>query len=131
MAGTKGMKQATSLDERQEKARQRVRRWWAKQTPIRRSSLVRKANLAKYGITLEEYKWLFDAQEGLCAICRKPEPRLRKDGTPMNLCIDHNHETNQVRQLLCSLCNVMLGATGDNKTVLARAIEYLSFYEGA
>ena len=56
----------------------------------------------RYGITVEEYDALLAAQDGCCAICRKP-PR---EGS--RLYVDHDHETNQVRGLLCPSCNTSL-----------------------
>jgi len=62
----------------------------------------------KYGITLEDYDQMFEAQEGVCAICKKPETLLYK-GKVRYLQVDHDHATGQVRQLLCFYCNRMLG----------------------
>lgn len=57
----------------------------------------------KYGLTPERFEEMLTAQEGKCAICRRP-PR---PGKPFS--IDHDHETGRVRGLLCQFCNVMLG----------------------
>jgi hypothetical protein len=46
-------------------------------------------------------------------------------GSTVRLCIDHCHKTEKARGLLCSLCNLGLGAFQDNKVKLSRAIEYL------
>lgn len=56
-----------------------------------------------YGITLKEYDVLFEMQKGLCAICGHPERDKRK------LAVDHNHETGEIRGLLCVVCNTNLG----------------------
>jgi len=39
--------------------------------------------------------------------------------------VDHNHQTNEVRGLLCYRCNMCLGACLENRGVLARMIYYL------
>ena len=39
--------------------------------------------------------------------------------------IDHNHETDEVRGLLCGRCNRMLGQALDSEAILLRAVEYL------
>lgn len=55
-----------------------------------------------YGLTFNEYMFMREAQDGLCAICRGvPDKR--------GLVVDHCHETDTVRELLCTRCNVVLG----------------------
>ena len=39
--------------------------------------------------------------------------------------IDHNHDTDEVRGLLCGPCNRMLGQARDSEEVLLRALTYL------
>ena len=74
----------------------------------------------KYNINLEEYNRLWEEQEGCCKICGEHETVQDK-----SLVVDHNHETNKVRGLLCNDCNSGIGFLKDNITVLAKAIEYL------
>lgn len=58
-----------------------------------------------YGITVENKQAMIDAQNGLCAICE-----IELAGLPQrNVHIDHNHETGQIRGVLCHLCNTSLG----------------------
>ena len=54
-------------------------------------------------MTLEDYERMFDAQGGVCAICGKPRPEER------TLHVDHDHETGEIRGLLCFSCNNALG----------------------
>ena len=79
----------------------------------------------KFGITLEEYNSMLDLQGGVCAICQKVDSRTRMDGTPLALAIDHDHETGEVRGLLCSRCNMSVGALGDSHESIMRVVEYL------
>lgn len=79
-----------------------------------------------YGLTVAQYEAMAKAQLYLCAICGKPESRLDKDGKPKNLCVDHCHATDKVRELLCSLCNHGLGHFLDDPRILHKAIEYLA-----
>jgi len=72
----------------------------------------------RYGITRDTYNQMFAAQDGKCAICSVTVKGKR-------LCVDHDHETGQVRGLLCDLCNTALGAVRDSTELLSKAIAYL------
>ncbi len=74
----------------------------------------------QYGISLQQFTDLLNEQGGKCAICEKPMEVIRRR---MN--IDHCHETNQVRGILCSGCNTGLGHLGDNIAGLQKALAYL------
>jgi hypothetical protein len=78
-----------------------------------------------FGLTLEEYQQMQDAQGGVCKICRRPETSTRK-GVVRNLAIDHCHATKKIRGLLCSRCNTMIGHADENPKTLAAAILYLA-----
>ena len=39
--------------------------------------------------------------------------------------MDHNHQTNEFRGLLCKECNRSLGLFGDNIDILTNAVTYL------
>jgi hypothetical protein len=60
----------------------------------RRDNMLRK----KYGIDIETYERMLRAQDGVCAICRRPPKTVR-------LNVDHDHKTGRVRGLLCFRCN--------------------------
>ncbi len=82
----------------------------------------------KYGITLSVYDAMFKAQGGKCAICKREEGsygRRGNHGGIKRLAVDHNHETGEVRGLLCDDCNVALGSFGDDPLRIMRAIVYL------
>ncbi len=72
-----------------------------------------------YGLTLKQYDQMLDAQDGTCKICNK----VNRDGR--RLYIDHNHETNEVRGLLCHKCNSLLGFVNDDIYILSKIIDYL------
>ena len=78
---------------------------------------------SRYKITIEEYEAIFAKQNGVCAICEKPE-NLTKDGKLHALAVDHNHETMQVRGLLCMNCNTRLGYF-EGKNILVKLMAYL------
>jgi hypothetical protein len=81
---------------------------------------VRSATLrGKYGITLEEYDRLLEAQGGICAICGT-QPGKRR------LCVDHNHSTGLVRGLLCFRCNYGLPWFRESQKNLTAAAAYVA-----
>jgi hypothetical protein len=89
---------------------------------------IRKGNLKKYGLTLEQYKLLLKNQNYKCAICEihvdiAPAVGVSKGG---RLCVDHVHGTKKIRGLLCSRCNTGIGLFLENTTSLTKAIEYLN-----
>ncbi len=77
----------------------------------------RKARLKKYGLSLEDFDEILNQQKGVCAICNEnPEGQLA---------VDHDHNTNKIRGLLCRACNRGIGIFKDNTERLESAIEYL------
>ena len=84
-----------------------------------------------FGITLEDYNRMLERQGGVCAICGKPERQSwRKGRAPKKLTVDHDHETGQVRQLLCQKCNSILGYAEDSVLTLLEAVSYLRRHRG-
>lgn len=72
-----------------------------------------------YGITPERYEEIFRLQGGRCAICRNVPRTIR-------FAVDHDHQTGEVRGILCKRCNHdLLGAGHDDILTLWRAVEYL------
>lgn len=85
----------------------------------------RKAKLKSlHSISIEEYSILLLKQNGVCAICGKPETETQK-GRLRQLCVDHCHETGKIRGLLCSKCNKGLGQFLDDANLLLKASCYL------
>lgn len=75
-----------------------------------------------YGVTPEQYRAMFDAQGGRCAICRN-DAWPGKYNRPH---VDHDHATGRFRGLLCGPCNTGLGQFGEDPDRLATAIRYLT-----
>lgn len=71
----------------------------------------------KYGLSWEDVLAMIEKQGGSCLICRN---QLGDDP-----CVDHDHETGEVRGVLCRLCNTGLGMFRDDPTVASAAVEYL------
>ena len=79
---------------------------------------------SNFGITLEDYNRMFEEQEGCCAICRKHQSDIKRA-----LAVDHDHETGEVRGLLCHKCNSTIGFANDDLEILSNAIGYLKKYK--
>jgi hypothetical protein len=79
----------------------------------------------RYGITVEEYESMAQAQNYLCAICGMPETKKRKDGSVSILAVDHDHTTGAVRELLCVGCNHMLGNIENRQVSLDAIAAYI------
>lgn len=78
---------------------------------------------SNYGLTKEEHDRMFEAQNGVCAIC-KSTPNKSTNNT-MSLHVDHDHETGEVRGLLCHKCNAGLGFFNDSLKLVQEAAKYL------
>lgn len=77
--------------------------------------------MTTYGITSALYDRMLDEQGGVCAICRTTDPQTLHGFWQ----VDHCHDTEAVRGLLCSLCNTGLGQFHDNPETLEAAARYL------
>ena len=85
--------------------------------------------LEKKGLTEQEISDMYDKQNGKCAIC---EIAIQKWGEGKNkdkACIDHNHQTNKIRGLLCASCNLGIGELKEDTKILENAIKYLKEHE--
>lgn len=84
---------------------------------------------ATYGITYPAYLSMKRGQGGVCAICKEEETGVHRRGSveiPLDLAVDHCHETGEVRGLLCHKCNKGLGLFKDNPVLLKAAQDYLT-----
>jgi hypothetical protein len=71
-----------------------------------------------YGITIDEYELILEAQGGVCAICGGGTSKK-------HFAVDHNHKTGQVRGLLCARCNSGLAKFMDKLENLLKAYAYM------
>lgn len=103
-----------------EKYNKRLKNWVYHNSDKRKSIVLKN----EYGITLDDYNIMFENQKGCCAICNKHQSQLKR-----KLHVDHCHDSDKVRGLLCQHCNTALGLIKDDVQALYRAIKYLtSFY---
>lgn len=109
-----------------EKVRDTVRKW-RKMNPDKQRERSRAHNLKRnFGISSEYYDKMFSEREGLCDICSSPETIVdKRSGKVRRLHVDHDHDTEIVRGLLCSRCNTGVGLLGDSIPRLIAAVDYL------
>lgn len=73
--------------------------------------------MIELGSTYEEYLHLIKRQDSCCPICNRKVDIL---------VIDHSHENNKFRGLICADCNKGLGFFKDNEAIIIAAAAYLS-----
>lgn len=95
-----------------ESHRKHDKKWRAKNPTKSRAAYLKRT----YQLTIEEYELIKTIQEGRCAICLLKKPRL---------VIDHCHNSDKIRGLLCTTCNAGIGQFNDNVGLLFEAIKYL------
>jgi hypothetical protein len=110
--------------EHKEKARECVTRWHSMNRELSRSINGWCKRIRVYGITEIEFNNRVRIQDGLCAICRRPETAKYK-GKVVRLSIDHDHKTGKVRDLLCKKCNIVIGMADESEEILLEMISYL------
>ena len=74
--------------------------------------------LWNYGITIEQFDQMMEDCNGQC-VCGRTTGR---NGNALH--VDHNHETGQVRGLLCNNCNRAIGLQ-ENPEVLRKLADYI------
>lgn len=72
-----------------------------------------------YGINEGHWQAMLARAGHRCEVC----------GATEDLCVDHHHETSQIRGVLCRRCNRCIGQLGDTLEVIRAALEYLLKYE--
>lgn len=70
---------------------------------------------SRYGLTLADFDRIVESQGGVCACCKIRAP----------IDVDHCHETNKLRGILCRACNVGIGLLGDKLDGVLAAVRYL------
>lgn len=81
--------------------------WWARQ-------------IAKYGLTPETWAEMFASQGECCAICGIDANGKKR------FHVEHDHDTGQVRGILCTTCNTGIGSLKDDPDLVLKAYLYLS-----
>ena len=77
-------------------------------------------------MSLDEYHSIIANQNFACAICQVEISETLEYRGKRSAVVDHNHDTGDVRGILCSMCNKMLGHARESTDILYKAIVYLS-----
>lgn len=77
-------------------------------------------NYKTYSMRSADYELMLRDQNGGCAICGSKPPKGKR------LDIDHDHDSGEVRGLLCGPCNRSLGLLKDDPSVIRRAADYVA-----
>jgi hypothetical protein len=73
----------------------------------------------KHGLTVKQAQRLREGK--VCAICGHDDPD--------HLTVDHCHQSNITRDVLCHWCNALLGFSRDNPEILRRGAGYLEYWK--
>lgn len=76
----------------------------------------------KYGVDPEWFDRQIAKQRNACACCKREFAWGDKQTTPH---VDHCHETQAIRGILCNRCNSVLGLCEDNDKLLSALARYL------
>lgn len=71
-------------------------------------------------MSYERYEEMLIEQDNRCKICS-----THNDDLTRKLAVDHNHDTGEVRGLLCSQCNYFLGIVSNNIDIFTKSVDYL------
>jgi hypothetical protein len=74
----------------------------------------------KYRLTVPAYRAMLAVANESCMLCGDHTEEFS---------VDHNHQTGEVRGLLCNPCNLGLGYFKDSILRLQKAIDYLEVQE--
>jgi Recombination endonuclease VII len=94
-------------------ARGRGQRWCSFCVPNNSA----RGRMQRYGLSEPQYRQMLLEQNNLCYLCQEKFPG----------CVDHDHNTNKVRRLLCDGCNTKLSGI-DNPDWLERALQYVKAF---
>lgn len=97
---------------------------------IKHQVKIRERHWRKYGIKMggkpflyQDYVSMHEKADGKCEICGRI--LVTKSGEDNTASVDHNHQTGEVRGLLCQSCNFMIAHSRDCVETLVSGSEYL------
>lgn len=81
-----------------------------------------------YGVGTEYFNDKLKEQGGVCDICKRVVKTIWR-GKEVRMALDHEHETNRPRGVLCIKCNRALGLLEENKSSVSNMIDYINKYK--
>lgn len=90
---------------------------------------IRNTNLKRnYDINKEEFDNMIKNQNNKCSLCNSNfDPNNKNE----RACVDHNHQTGKVRELICGYCNTSMGLAKENIQTLENMIIYLRHHNSS
>lgn len=101
----------------------RVRKYKKENPGKQREWLYKSRYKNVYDIDEDKYQKMIKEHDNKCAICGNGPEILGKA-----LCVDHDHETGEIRGLLCTSCNSAIGFLKDDPLLILEAYNYLLRY---
>lgn len=95
--------------------------WYQANKVEHNKRVLKDARKRRYGVDDASFQRMLQEQGSCCAICSSV--------LGQEACVDHNHQTGQVRGLLCKPCNMALGLFWDDPKILNNAAYYLEKYK--
>jgi hypothetical protein len=108
-------------DVEKSRAKQREHQLSRRSDPVKGAIIKARKRADGAGLSPEEIQIIRDIQDNKCAICEEPNPTD----------LDHCHNTNKIRWLLCRHCNRGLGAFKDQPDLLRKAATLLERFTNA
>lgn len=118
-------KKAIYQKEWREKNREHVVKYYTEKNKTDKAKDGKYASKLKknFGLSLDDYNKMFEVQSGRCKICNRHQSELR-----YRLGVDHNHATGQIRGLLCSACNTLIGRINEDSNIARAMVKYIDEY---
>ena len=108
-------------EENRERHNELARQSYRKNWPIVRQAVREQRMQRLFNMRHQDYDDMLAAQNGVCAICGCV-PKYHKHA------VDHDHDTGEVRGILCSMCNMRLAWMDEHRDSVLR---YLKIKEAA
>lgn len=98
-----------------------------KKRRVRDKSKLKDSSLRRnYGIDLETYNNILKSQNNKCFICKSEETiKDSRTGKAKPLCVDHCHKSDNIRGIICTNCNLILGKLKDDIELAEKVKNYL------